>query len=188
MWISAFFIKLLYYVLDKHLIWCLLSLLFKSGYFLKWLSFIHLYLHNSEWISLLRMCTLKFCLYDIIWEGVLEACSHQFEEAVFEIGLHLAFARFIWWPKFLYWKTESANWCLSLSPSDNLWCLTVPLSPSCSPFTAYFSFNLGWGVRPAQSLHLGIFAPVILDALLWSFSICIVPLFLRFRGTTSPSI
>lgn len=126
------------------IVWCLPSLLFISGYFLKWLWFIHLYLHNSGWISLLRMCTLKFCFYNIIWEGVLQACSHQVEEALFGIVLLLASARFIWWPKFLYWKRESASFSLSLSPLDNLWCPTLPLSPSCSPYPTYFSFNLGW--------------------------------------------
>lgn len=39
---------------------------------------------------------------------------------------------------------ESASSRLSLSPPDNLWCPMVPLSPSCSPYPRYFTFNLGW--------------------------------------------
>lgn len=171
--------------------WCLLSLLFKSAYFLKWLLFIHLYLHNCEWISLMRTCTLKICLCDIIWEGVLQACSHQFEEALLGIVLHLAPARFIWWPKFLYRKRESASSCLSLSPPDNLWCLMIPLSPSCSPYPTYFTFNLGW-----RDLTFSVIAcrnccinSVILGALLWSFPFLFLsPYFLRCRGTTAPNI
>lgn len=132
----------------------------------------------------------KICLYDIIWEGVLQACSHQFEEALLGIVLHLAPARFIWWPKFLYWKRESASSCLSLSPPDNLWCPMVPLSPSCSPYPRYFTFNLGW-----RDLTFSVIAcrnccthSVILGALLWCFPLLLSPYFLRCRGTTAPSI
>lgn len=129
-------------------------------------------------------CTLKFCLYDIIWEGVLQACSHQVEEALFGIVLHLASARFIWWPKFLYWKRESASFTLSLSPLDNLRCPALPLSPSCSPYPTYFSFNLGWR-DPTYSVTACrnyCTYSVILGALLWSFFVSTVPLFFEMQG------
>lgn len=95
MWVSAFFVKLLYcYGLDKH---CLMLAfpVFQVCLFPEVVVIIHLYLHNCEWISLLRTHTLNICLYDIIWEGVLQACSCQFEKALFGIVLHLASARFI---------------------------------------------------------------------------------------------
>lgn len=129
--------------------------------------------------SLFWGCTLKFCLYDIIWEGVLQACSHQVEEALFGIVLHLASARFIWWPEFLYWKRESASFSLSLSPLDDLRCPTLPLSPSCSPYPTYFSFNLGWR-DPTYSVTACrncCTYSVIPGALLWSFFVSTVPVF-----------
>lgn len=96
------------------------------------------------------------------------------KKCFFGIVLHLAPARFIWWPKFLYWKRESTSWCLSLSPADSLWCPMLQLPPSRSPYPTYFSFNLGWR-DPTYSViacRNCCTHSVDLGALLWSCRIC----------------
>lgn len=79
---------------------------------------------------------------------------------------------------------EAGGWCLSLSPPDNLWSSMVPLSPSCSSYTAYFSFNLDWGDQTCSVIACRNCCThaVVLGALFWSFSISIVPLFFEMQG------
>lgn len=100
--------------------------------------------------------------------------SHQVEEALFWIVMHLAPASFIWWPQVLV-PEEGVSKLISVT-------LIVSIFP---PYPTYSSFVLGW-----RHLTSSVIAcrnccthSVILGALLWSFSISTVPPFFEMKGS-----